>query len=107
MASVSLFTLFRELVLNDSYSIRRKAMLHHYLEFIDEDSVAEAGRWSQDLSARYGELEAGTFTGLSMGSGSSECGSGNRQVKKNSDEPANTNLRNRMEHTIPILFPSF
>ena len=86
-------------------------MLHHYLEFIDEESVAEAGRWSQNLSAQYGELEAGTFTGLSMGSSSSECGSGsvsgNRPLRKNSDEPANNITKSRIERTIPILFPSF
>ena len=82
-------------------------MLHHYLEFIDEESVAEAGRWSQNLSAQYGELEAGTFTGLSMGSSSSECGNGNRPSRKNSDEPASNITKSRIERTIPILFPSF
>ena len=30
-------------------------MLHHYLEFMDEESVAEAERCSVELSALYAE----------------------------------------------------
>ena len=42
---------------------KRRAMLHHYLEFIDVESVAEAERWSAAISAEYSELENGTFNG--------------------------------------------
>lgn len=71
-------------------------MLHHYLEFIDEESVAEAEKWSQDLSARYSELEAGTFTGNSASGASSTCrGLSSKGGSENS------------KLSIPILFPSF
>ena len=70
-------------------------MLHHYLEFIDEESVAEAERWSQDLSAQYKELEAGTFTGVNSASRSRTHG--DLQVGGNSTSKL----------SVPILFPSF
>lgn len=38
-------------------------MLHHYLEFIDFDSVVEAEQWSAATSAEYLEIERGTFNG--------------------------------------------
>lgn len=33
-------------------------MLHHYLEFMDQDSIAEAERSSVELSALYADLES-------------------------------------------------
>ena len=32
-------------------------MLHHYLEYVDEDTIAEAEVWSADLSELYADLE--------------------------------------------------
>jgi hypothetical protein len=33
-------------------------MLHHYLEFMDQESIAEAERSSVELSALYADLES-------------------------------------------------
>ena len=88
-------------------------MLHHYLEFIDEESVAEAGRWSQELSARYSELESGTFNGTnsyssgSCGSGSGSGSDNNLQSRMSPGDSSNKNYINRPQQKIPILFPSF
>jgi hypothetical protein len=38
-------------------------MLHHYLEFMEVEAVAEAEAVSAALTAEYLELEAGTFNG--------------------------------------------
>ena len=71
-------------------------MLHHYLEFIDEESVAEAERWSQDLSAQYKELEAGTFTGMR-----SSVNDSNYNGSSSTSDDRCSQLKT------PILFPSF
>lgn len=72
-----------------SIADRRKAMLHHYLEFVDEETIAEAERWSAELSGQYDDLEKGCYVG-SAGRG-------------NDDQDGDQRCRIKT----PILFPSF
>ena len=69
-------------------------MLHHYLEFMDEESVAEAERCSLELSALYAELECQSFD--------------KNSAINNGDGDGDSNMRqtHRSVRT-PTLFPSF
>jgi tubulin epsilon len=66
---------------------KRKAMLHHYLEFMEEEDVVEAEKWSKDLSAEYQELEDSLESG-----------------KRYSD---NEQSNGRHGLKTPVLFPEF
>lgn len=71
-------------------------MLHHYLEFMDEESVAEAERCSLELSALYAELECQSFD--------------KNSTINNSDSDGDSDMRQRQAHRsvrTPTLFPSF
>jgi len=50
----------------DRFSVlfRRKAMLHHYEEFVDAQTIAEAEATVVDVISDYQTIEAGTFQGV-------------------------------------------
>lgn len=78
-------------------------MLHHYLEFMDEESVAEAERCSLELSALYAELECQSFDKNSTINNSYSDGNGN-------SDGDDSDMRQRQAHRsvrTPTLFPSF
>ena len=87
-------TLTRE---RDRFNVlfRRRAMLHHYLEFIDVESVAEAERWSAAISAEYQALEQGTFNGRQ------------RQFRDSSPVVAQGGEGSFSIFRDPVLFPAF
>lgn len=72
-------------------------MLHHYLEFMDQDSIVEAERSSVELSALYADLE-------------SSCTLDRNNSNSNSDfdgvSDVNMSWGQRSVRT-PTLFPSF
>jgi hypothetical protein len=72
-------------------------MLHHYLEFMDQDSIAEAERSSVELSALYADLES---------SFSSDRNSSNSIRDFNGVGDMNMSGGQRSVRT-PTLFPSF
>ena len=73
-------------------------MLHHYLEYVDEDTIAEAEIWSADLSELYGDLEKGTHLSGSLEYDYSKSRGGDNQGASMHDD-------RRIK--CPILFPSF
>lgn len=70
-------------------------MLHHYLEFMDQDSIAEAERSSVELSALYADIE-------------SSCSLDGNNSNSNSNGVSDMYMigSNRSVRT-PTLFPSF
>ena len=64
-------------------------MLHHYLEFMDEESVAEAERCSVELSALYADLESSSSPDRNDNTRDTNMSEGHRPVRT------------------PTLFPSF
>jgi hypothetical protein len=79
--------------------LRRKAMLHHYLEYVDEDTIAEAEIWSADLSELYGDLEKGS----THSNGSNDYSSSSRG--RGGAHGASMHEGGRLK--CPTLFPSF
>lgn len=95
-------------------------MLHHYLEFIDEESVFEAEQWSAALSAEYLELENGTFNGRKNNSNrninendrrkyiyDSSLNHGGNDTQEYEGEHHNNSYSSNMNIRTPILFPTF
>lgn len=74
-------------------------MLHHYLEFMDQDSIAEAERSSAELSALYADLES---------SCSLDGNNSNRNSNSDFNGVSDVNMSGSQRSVrTPTLFPSF
>ena len=78
-------------------------MLHHYLEFVDIETIAEAEMWSSTISAEYLEIENGTFNGRNRTTHH------DKEVKETTKTTSigALNSSSTDPFQIPILFPSF